>query len=352
MARSYYYTTGEARVVKASTGRSGVKGWRLSVSYVQNPESKKKKTERADSNMKKFRMPDTPPLFLDEAEAQGKGTEFRNRVEDLIRGNRPHKSHPVERTVPVPVQLANARRQMRLMAARARQRIYDARMKRTLARQERIAEWQKWRDESIKLLHSHIEAQTTILLLDEPPSKNMKVSGYLRESTQKKAMLVMLFLKFMHRRDAVPDHFETGGIHAADVAAEVAELVGSSFATVYRAYREWRAGERTVEDDGVLRPGAFFRSVRGTHERRFLLNQEDLKTKFKKWMRKNLRKLSVEMAWKYLNETLLKQIDEATMRAHGIHLPVSKRTVYNWMLKCSRLSSMGKPACTVLYSAK
>ena len=38
----------------------------------------------------------------------------------------------------------------------------------------------------------------------------------------------------------------------------------------------------------------------GTYERRVLLNNEDLKMKFKKWMRKNLRTLSVVLAWNYL----------------------------------------------------
>ena len=40
---------------------------------------------------------------------------------------------------------------------------------------------------------------------------------------------------------------------------------------------------------------------RGSYERRFLLHEEDLKNKFKKWMRKNLRKLTVDFAWEYLN---------------------------------------------------
>ena len=111
-------------------------------------------------------------------------------------------------------------------------------MKQTLERRRRIAEWQNWRKQSIELLTSHIQAQTTILLLDDPLTKKMKVSGHLRELTQKKAMMVMLFLKYMHRRDAVPDHFETGGIHAVDVASEVDQLVGSIFATVYRSYLE------------------------------------------------------------------------------------------------------------------
>ena len=47
----------------------------------------------------------------------------------------------------------------------------------------------------------------------------------------------------------------------------------------------------------------------GTYERRFLLNNEDLKMEFKKWTRKNLRKLSVVLAWNYLNEKLLKEVD-------------------------------------------
>ena len=55
--------------------------------------------------------------------------------------------------------------------------------------------------------------------------------------------------------------------------------------------------------------------------------------KFKKWTRKNLGKLSVVLAWNYLNEKLLKDLDEATLASHNISLPISKRTAQNWMLK-------------------
>ena len=34
-------------------------------------------------------------------------------------------------------------------------------------------------------------------------------------------------------------------------------------------------------------------------------------------------------------ETLLKEIDESTLRAHNICLPISKDTAHRWMLKCS-----------------
>ena len=46
----------------------------------------------------------------------------------------------------------------------------------------------------------------------------------------------------------------------------------------------------------------------GSYERRFLLDGEDLKIKFKKWMKENLRKLTIELAWGYLNSKLLKTI--------------------------------------------
>ena len=72
------------------------------------------------------------------------------------------------------------------------------------------------------------------------------------------------------------------------------------------------------DDDGPPRPDAFHHRTMGTYERRFLLNHEDLKMKFKKWTRKNFRKLSVVLAWNYLNEKLLKEVEEATLASHNI----------------------------------
>ena len=51
-------------------------------------------------------------------------------------------------------------------------------------------------------------------------------------------------------------------------------------------------------------------------------------------MRKILRKLSVELAWEYLNTKLLKNINEETLLAHRISLPISKKCAWNWMKKC------------------
>ena len=81
---------------------------------------------------------------------------------------------------------------------------------------------------------------------------------------------------------------------------------------------------------------------RGSYERRFLLHEEDLKNKFKRWMRKNLRKLTVDLAWEYLNTKLLKNIKEETLLAHRISLPISKKCAWTWMKKCGggRMDSM------------
>ena len=340
--RSYYYTIDEPRAVKHTY--NGFKGWKLSINYNPHPEIKHSKPRlrrnqvkyyRADSNIKQFRLPDQPVVFSSEEEAVSKKKEFRDLVENVVRGDRPLKTHYFEQTEPMPPQLARSRQATSVMAQRAWRRMENQKIKRALRFQRRVMDWQNWCDESIVLLQSHIEAQTTILLLNDPPTKNMKVSCHLHELTQKKVTMVMLFLKFLLRRDAFPAHFETGGTHASVIAAEVAELLGSSSRSVYRAYGEWRAGEQTIEDDGVCRPGAFFPPLRGSYERRFLLHEEDFQLKFKKWMRKTLRKLSKELAWKYLNETLLKEVDEATLRAHNIILPISKGTAYSWMLKCS-----------------
>ena len=96
----------------------------------------------------------------------------------------------------------------------------------------------------------------------------------------------------MQIRDADRSHFEVRGKHASDMAAKVGDLLGTNKNAVYKADKEWKEGERVEgENDGPPRPGAFHHRTVGTYERRFLLNNEDLRMKFKKWMRKNLRKL-------------------------------------------------------------
>ena len=68
---------------------------------------------------------------------------------------------------------------------------------------------------------------------------------------------MMAFLKLRHDRDTNETQFNAGGHHASFIAAEVTGLFASSMRTVYRAYNEWRAGEREEGEDGPARPGSF-----------------------------------------------------------------------------------------------
>ena len=68
--------------------------------------------------------------------------------------------------------------------------------------------------------------------------------------------------------------------------------------------------------------------------RRLLMDEVDLRIKFKKWMRKNLRKLSIDLVWEYLNSKLLKIIQEETLLAHRISLPIYRDTACHWMIEC------------------
>ena len=341
MSSHYFYTIGEPRVIRASSG--GVSGWRLRINYDIDPKKKESRQKlirnqtrlsRADSNASKFRLPGLPAIFASEEDALANKKEFHDRVEDVVRGNRPMISRHVAAPPSMPRQFQAARRATRAMSMRARYRQARVKSSRQQRQELRRAEWQCYRESSVAYLQHLISMEKTILLLEDPPSKNMKVSGHLRELTQKKATMMMIFLKYIRDRDADPSNFKAGGKHAADIAAEVGELLGTSKSIVYSTYQEWKRGEIREDDDGPTRPGAFRNPTIGTYERRFLLNEQDLKMKFKKWMRKNLRKLSVDLVWEYLNTTLLKAIDEASLASHAISLPISKHASWKWMKKC------------------
>ena len=47
-----------------------------------------------------------------------------------------------------------------------------------------------------------------------------------------------------------------------------------------------------------------------------------------------MRKLTVDLAWKYLNMNLLARVDQSTLESHPISLPISWDTAWSWMIKC------------------
>ena len=97
------------------------------------------------------------------------------------------------------------------------------------------ADWKRYRDSSVTYLKQHISDEDTVSLLWELPTKKMKLSGHVRTQIQKKATMVMVFLKYTQNRDDDQYHFKLGGKHALDIAADVGDLLGSKKTAVYNA---------------------------------------------------------------------------------------------------------------------
>ena len=206
---------------------------------------------------------------------------------------------------------------------------------------DRRSDWQKWRLQSISVLEQHLNNGTTCLLLREPPKDGMVVSQHVAETTLKKAMGLRLFLQLMYERDDANNASLSSNTHASVLAERSGALLGLSKTFVYKAYKEWRYGQEAnaivrqkKNDDTIDKSGWFEGDKRGVYERSFILHEEDLKVKFTCWMRKNLRKMSVDLAWEFINSKLLKKIPEENLLAHRISLPICKRTAHQWMIKC------------------
>ena len=145
-------------------------------------------------------------------------------------------------------------------------------------------------------------------------------------------MGLRLFLQLMYERDDANNASLSSNTHACVLAERSGDLLGLSKTFVYKAYKERRDGQEAKaivrqkkNDDTIDNSGWFEGDKRGAYERSFILHKEDLKVKFKCWMRKNLRKMSVDLAWEFINSKLLKNIPEDTLLAHRISLPICKR---------------------------
>ena len=99
------------------------------------------------------------------------------------------------------------------------------------------ADWQRYQYSSVTYLQQHISDEDTVSLLWEPPTKKMKVSGHEKTQTQKKATMVMVFLKYTWNRDYDKYQFKLGGKHALNIAVDVADILGSNKTAVYNVYK-------------------------------------------------------------------------------------------------------------------
>ena len=119
---SYYYTVSEPSAHRFSG--TNVTGWRLSLCYYERRSRKALKLMISQSTNKKFRIPNLPSIYDTEEDAVANGTEFRELVENVVRGNRPRRTHtstlPVPVTARMPPNLLNEKRAAHLIQGRVR----------------------------------------------------------------------------------------------------------------------------------------------------------------------------------------------------------------------------------------
>ena len=106
---SYYYTTNKPRANRHSYNK--VIGWKLDVNYREGKINTPNKLMKASSVDKKFRIPGIPRMFDTEEDALAMGAEFRRLVENIVRGDRPLRTH-ASGPRPVPPQFERKKEQL------------------------------------------------------------------------------------------------------------------------------------------------------------------------------------------------------------------------------------------------
>jgi len=285
---SFYFTDGfDTRIHRYTGGK-----WILVQSYHKQFE-RSSRPLIAKSVAKDFLSKDISSKFDSEDDAKKFKLEFRQHVEYTIRGTRNPSSHYGQTHMHSkrPAVFEREDRRKRTAAIKKKVNLIEKTKRRRIAaekmKRESIDHCQKWRSDAIAILDDHICREATVHLLREPPQNRMIVSSYVRVWTLRKAMLLIEFLRAMHERDTNRSHFEHGGQHVIDLASYIGNRNGSNKTYVYQIYKEWREGERARLDIAQLSNtgfGLFEQHRQGSYERRWLMEEDDLKSELKRWM--------------------------------------------------------------------
>lgn len=107
-----------------------------------------------------------------------------------------------------------------------------------------------------------------------------------------------------------------------------------------------RTVSRWVTDYKATGCEGFSEDGRGKHQGNWILLQEDLKGKLRKWLLLQSLggKLSVSAAHRFINEELLPRLGAEQLAEFGFSLPncVCRRTAHNWMTRCGAKSTYYK----------
>ena len=351
----YYYTYGH----QPGPYQYMENNWLLKIDY--KLDKQKKKT--AKSNERKFNTSDDiPNIFGSFTQATLYEQQFRDHVERVCRGNkkRLRKDIPVQTRYNMSDFQDQKRKKTESAMLRKKKKEEDELKKKADKEEkekENREEWQQWRNSSCQILEKHIKSSTTYKLLLNAPNDPKSLSTHVLEHTMKKSICLRQFLFAMKQRDDndLIDGSDESGRKAADIATTVGEMNLVSQRTVYQYYKEWRDGEQfrkeEVEDrikiqnisdttglyESIYGFGSFQNDMRGSYRRQFLLEEEDIKIDFKRYIRKTIRTVTVLKVQHYLNTELLPQLDESerVLKSFGLSLPISADTAWRWMHKCN-----------------
>ena len=96
----------------------------------------------------------------------------------------------------------------------------------------------------------------------------------------------------------------------------------------------WPSCRMTGGTGRIAGNNKFNKFERGQYDRKFLLDHEDLKLQFKRWMQSNIKFLCVDSAQDFLNKMLKREMGLQVLESHSITLPVCRDNARRRMHLC------------------
>jgi len=199
------------------------------------------------------------------------------------------------------------------------------------ASDKREEDYTAYMQDTLAWLRFHIRNQRTWELLDAPGITGATdLSSFQQMAVDVKARAVHGYVTHWlqcSEKDSPLSYLPRRFMTASSMQDFVGDSMGIGGRSVRRYWSEFREYQLT---NGVV-SGKFKPAGTGKYERNFILRNEDFKMEFELYIRTNLKGLSVDTTWKYVNEQLLANRSLEMLESYGISRPVCRETVRQWM---------------------
>eukprot|EP00035_Acanthoeca_spectabilis_P013889 m.261212 g.261212 ORF g.261212 m.261212 type:complete len:959 (-) comp15996_c0_seq9:29-2905(-) len=162
------------------------------------------------------------------------------------------------------------------------------------------------------------------------------VSPHDRSWVQFKITVVLASWRLLRRAEAgrLDARLENPGCDPAKDPAiwssgDIANELAYMFAINERTVREYWSNFRAGWDDraeGIFRP-----DQRGIHERKTLLDHDDIRLQLRLWLKAHIKTVSVDACHTYINRQLLPTVDMEVRREFGVPKDICRDTAWRWM---------------------